>query len=244
MRRAIVFIRSYFCAVLSCLYLFTVGFLFARNRSLVYRLCSHFGYDYQSPEARIPTIEAIIPTANLSEVVPESVSVQIRDPVSVVGNISLLETIVIAKLVQLHKPSRLFEIGTFDGRTTLNMAANAPREAIVYTLDLPRDQLDSTKLPIVSGDKQYIDKPTSGSRYLGTDYGMKIVQLYGDSATYDLSPFFNEMDFVFIDGSHSYEYVMNDSRLALKLLRDGKGIILWHDYNTPYWEGVTSFSFR
>ena len=43
------------------------------------------------------------------------------------------------------------------------------------------------------------------------------------------------MDFIFVDGSHSYDYVLNDSRKALSLLRGGKGIILWHDY--PGWTG-------
>ncbi len=47
------------------------------------------------------------------------------------------------------------------------------------------------------------------------------------------------MDFVFIDASHTYEYVLSDSRAALKLLRRGGGtkVILWHDYGE--WEGVT-----
>jgi hypothetical protein len=45
------------------------------------------------------------------------------------------------------------------------------------------------------------------------------------------------VDFVFVDGSHSYEYVLNDSRHALKLIRNGKGVILWHDYGT-FWKGV------
>jgi hypothetical protein len=66
----------------------------------------------------------------------------------------------------------------------------------------------------------------------------KICQLYGDSATFDFTPFFG-MDFIFIDGSHSYEYVLNDSRKAIQLLREGKGVILWHDYATEWWEGVT-----
>jgi hypothetical protein len=120
------------------------------------------------------------------------------------------------------------------------MASNCSHEAKVYTLDLPKDKLYSTKLPIVpgdKGDKMFIDKEISGSRYLGKDCERKIIQLYGDSATFDFSPFFNMMDFIFIDGSHSYEYVLNDSKQALKLLRNGKGVILWHDYDL--WGGVT-----
>ena len=44
------------------------------------------------------------------------------------------------------------------------------------------------------------------------------------------------MDFIFVDGSHAYDYVMNDSMIALKLLKEGKGVILWHDYIG--WVGV------
>jgi hypothetical protein len=37
---------------------------------------------------------------------------------------------------------------------------------------------------------------------------------------------------VFVDASHAYSYVVNDTRLALALVRPG-GIVLWHDYVSP-----------
>ena len=43
---------------------------------------------------------------------------------------------------------------------------------------------------------------------------------------------------VFVDGVHSFEYVMNDSKIAFKLLRNEKGLIIWHDYNSSH-PGVT-----
>ena len=45
------------------------------------------------------------------------------------------------------------------------------------------------------------------------------------------------MDFVFVDGSHSYDYVLHDSETALQLLRQGQGVVLWHDYGK--WPEVT-----
>ena len=45
---------------------------------------------------------------------------------------------------------------------------------------------------------------------------------------------------IFVDGAHSYEYVLHDSRHALKLLKDGKGLILWHDYDKIWWIGLTN----
>jgi predicted O-methyltransferase YrrM len=123
----------------------------------------------------------------------------------------------------------IFEIGTFDGRTTLNLATNAPG-AEVHTLDLPPGR--PTALPLKGGDDVYIDKPQSGSRFLGTDCAPRIRQHFGDSATFDFTPFESRVDMVFVDGAHSAEYVRSDSMNALKLLRDGRGIIAWHDYGT------------
>lgn len=210
-----------------------VGFLFEKNRLFIEKICAQFGYVKKKPIPIVPTIE-------LAEVVSEHVPIQVREPVAIDGNISLAEIAVLSKLVKRYTPNRLFEIGTFDGRTTLNLAANASEEAEIYTLDLPKDKLSATDLPLEAGEEKYVDKAVSGARFLGTDCEQKITQLYGDSATFDFSPFFNTVDFIFIDGSHSYEYVLNDSKQALELLRDGRGLILWHDYGKPWWLGLTT----
>lgn len=213
----------------ACLYRFTLGFLFARNRSVLSTLCFYFGH------VRRP--DPIVETVKLSEIIPGDGPIQMHAVAGQDGNITLLEMAVIARLIKLYNPGKIFEIGTFDGRTTLNMAANCSEGTEIYTLDLPKHELDSTALPLAQGDKPFINKEISGSRYSGTDYEKKITQLYGDSAKFDLSPFLNAIDFIFIDGSHSYEYVMGDSKQALKLLRNGQGVILWHDYGK--WKGVT-----
>ena len=50
--------------------------------------------------------------------------------------------------------------------------------------------------------------------------------------------YIDKIVFMFVDGSHSYEYRMSDSKLAYNLVRRG-GYILWHDYGSPYWPDVT-----
>lgn len=232
MKRLSVFIKSYVFAALSSLYLFTAGVFVARHRAWLLQICKHFGYNPEPP--RTP---CLIPVIALAEVVPENIDFQLRAAVRTGGNTSLLETVTIAKLVRANSPRTLFEIGTFDGRTTVNMAANSPADSRVYTLDLPREQLNATELPLEPGDHLWIDKEISGARYRGTDVEGKITQLYGDSALFDFSPYFGAVDFIFIDGSHSYEYVLKDSETALRLLRDGRGVIVWHDYGPC--EGAT-----
>lgn len=153
------------------------------------------------------------------------------------GNVSAFELATIAKLVADRRPQTMLEIGTFDGRTTLNLAANAPEDARVYTLDLPREGLGETRFDISRGDRHYVDKPASGARFAGTEPARRITQLYGDSATFDFSPFEGAIDLVFVDGAHTYDYVISDSQAALRLLRGGRGTILWHDYDS--WPDVT-----
>src|ERR1700733_484438 len=157
------------------------------------------------------------------------------------GNVSDFEIDVINRLVKYNDPKTIFEIGTFDGRTTLNMASHSGQDARVFTLDLPPSSIDETALTIDAGDRLFIDKPASGIRFVGTDVAHKIKQLFGDSATFDFSSFAGKIDFLFVDGSHSYEYVIKDSLTALNLIKPN-GIILWHDYvpegPTP-WPGLT-----
>jgi len=181
--------------------------------------------------------KTIIPKIGLSELIPEDVFIQIHQSGSADGNISMPELMSINRAIGFHKPLNLFEIGTFNGRTTLNMASNCSEKSKVYTLDLPKEKINTTILPLAPGEKSFIDKEIIGSNFLETDYTKKIIQLYGDSATFDFSHFNNNIDFIFIDGSHSYEYVLNDSKKALSLLKNGKGVIMWHDYGG--WIGVT-----
>ena len=230
MQRVMAFIIRYLYAAGSCGYLFTVGWLFAKHRPLLSAIGAHFGY-------ATSTHRAMLPTLALSAVAPEQTAIQLREPIAVDGNVSALELMVIAKLIRHHLPRQLFEIGTFDGRTTLNMAANAPEGATVYTLDLPRGHTGVTRYPLDPSERVYVEPPPVGLRYTGTDVEHQITPLFGDSATFDFSPFVNRVDFVFVDGSHAYDYVLSDSRRARQLLREGRGVILWHDY--AIWDGVT-----
>ena len=174
----------------------------------------------------------------------QSKGMKILEPEFVDGNISLVELSCINQLVKKYKPKIIFEFGTFDGRTTLNLAANAPLNAKIYTLDLPRKPT-RTKYKLYKGknavysDNTYIAGRAVGKRFKNSKYSSKIFQLYGDSASFDYSDLFNTIDFVFIDGSHAYQYVKNDTEAAFKLLRKGKGVIVWHDYGN--WPDVTIF---
>jgi predicted O-methyltransferase YrrM len=214
------FVQSYAKALVACGHLFSVGFLSAGNRRLIEKLPRHLGFGEQPPTPGLPQA----PLASILTGVP----VVVKEAAGVDGNVSVIELLVLATQVRRLQATRIFEIGTFDGRTTLNFAANAP-DAEVHTLDLPQDQ--QAALTIKIGDEKYIEKPTSGRRFLDTSEAARIVQHYGDSATFDYTPFTRTMDFIFVDGAHSTEYVRNDTEKALQMVRPG-GVIAWHDYGT------------
>jgi predicted O-methyltransferase YrrM len=154
------------------------------------------------------------------------------------GNVTPVELLTLNSLVRAQAPRRIFEIGTFNGRTTLNLALNAP-EAEVFTLDLPAEAADQTALAVDEREKKWVRKASIGDQFRGAPEAARarITQLLGDSATFDYGPYENSVDFVFVDGSHEYRYVLNDTRRAFSLLRDGRGTIVWHDYGV--WPGVT-----
>jgi predicted O-methyltransferase YrrM len=224
MRRAGPFARRYLFAAGATPYLFTLGLTSPRHRALIHTIASHFGFSE----------DVVLPPVTPDELLAGAQVVQARDLVADEFSVSFLELLVLSTIVSRARPLRLFEIGTFQGRTTINLALNAPDTAQVYTLDLPPDSA-ATALPVEELEVPYIQKAIRADR---PDMGSRIVQLHGDSATFDFSQFYGQIDFVFIDGSHSRSYVHNDSEVALKLVRDRPGTIVWHDYGTS-WPGVT-----
>ncbi len=167
-------------------------------------------------------------------------AIQLVETRKLKGNVRLSELAILAKAAAAVAPgNEIIEIGTFDGRTTLNLAINSVPPVRIITLDLPRDQVP--KFPLNIGEYKLANKPISGARYrncqaIWSRDVSRIVQLLGDSATFDWSPYHGKAGLVFVDGSHTYENVQSDSQVALDLIAPG-GLVVWHDYGV--WEEVT-----
>ena len=127
-------------------------------------------------------------TKQISDIIEDRADVTMVETAACDGNVSLTEVLVINLLVKEYSPDGIFEIGTFDGRTTLNMAMNSREDTKIWTLDLPGDQVESTKFLLHDWEKEYVDKEVSGRRFSERNMTKKISQLYGDSATFDYFP--------------------------------------------------------
>lgn len=181
--------------------------------------------------------QAILPEAPLARLVPRGVADLRVPPLDTgCGNVSPYELLVLSLLARGRAPRCLFEIGTFDGLTALALAANAPDDAIVHTLDLPAAEESGTRFPLADSERSFVRKPESGARLRGSPHAAKVRQWLGDSGKFDFAPWRGKADLIFVDGSHACEYVRSDSLNALAMAAPG-GLILWHDFGGS-WTGV------
>jgi predicted O-methyltransferase YrrM len=138
-----------------------------------------------------------------------------------------------------HGAAPIVEFGTFDGRTTYNLALNVQRGSTrgaagvkVVTIDahIPDD--------LSNADKRAYGEFVPGQRFLDAEPEIRsrIEFILSDSRHVDLSDLNGQCGLVIVDGGHSHDVCASDTRKALELVRPG-GVIVWDDY-TPYWPGV------
>jgi len=141
-------------------------------------------------------------------------------------SLPLHELASLALITKVVKPKQIFEIGTYSGRTALNFAQNSPEDCIVWTLDLPATETNA----LTNAPDDNTERPTyTGMDYKGKDVEHKIRQLRGDYLTFDFSPYFSNIDMVFVNGNHYYEAVKSDTANALKMVKPN-GYVIWHDF--------------
>jgi predicted O-methyltransferase YrrM len=130
----------------------------------------------------------------------------------------------LASLGRALKVRSVFEIGTFIGLTAWTLARNLP-DAVITTLDIP-----STAEPRLALEKDDLHRASEDRLiYKTLPESTRIKQLWGDSAEFDFSRWFGEIDLAYVDGAHSEEYVASDTENALKTMSPD-GAIVWDDY--------------
>lgn len=175
---------------------------------------------------------------NIYDIVPPGTGIVLENMVTRDGNVAPFELMCIALLCSYFKPEKILEIGTFDGNTTLQLALNSPGGSEIYTVDLPYDR-DRGELNLPAADLKYVtERKHLGLKYNASSVSYKVKQVFADSAQYDFSRL-TGVEFVFIDGCHSYDYVKNDTEKVFKILKQ-PGVVLWHDYSV-HWPGVWNY---
>jgi len=158
------------------------------------------------------------------------------DTIAVDGPVAQHGSLVLTAIAKLLECERIFEFGTYRGETSWLLAHNLP-SARIYTLDFEGvEAARNARLELT--DPELYTAGDRGTRFCGTREGRSITQLFGDSATFDFSPYRGNIDLVYIDASHSYSYVRSDTEAALDMLSD-LGSIMWDDYT--HYSGVYAY---
>lgn len=141
--------------------------------------------------------------------------------------ISLLEEL------SKHRISRVLEIGTASGGTLFMYTRIADKDATIVSVDLPGGTFGggypTKKIPLYKSfalPEQRLELIRDDSHSIET---LKMVE-----DIFDQQP----VDFLFIDGDHTYEGVKSDYEMYSKLVSKN-GFIAFHD--TLYAEGVARF---
>ena len=160
-----------------------------------------------------------------------------------VGGLTLLELFVLIAAARSVGAKRVFEIGTFLGSTTLNMALNIPDDGTVFTLDL--GDYDTESIVQDAADAPLTElhlSSRSSLDFLGSPVQYKIMALIGNSMVFDFSPWDKSIELVFIDGGHNFDTVKSDSENAFRMARKNKpSCVLWHDYGNRDYSGLTDY---
>lgn len=146
------------------------------------------------------------------------------------GGTAIAELTTLALCAAITSPNKVFEIGTFNGRTTATLILNCPPNTRVLSLDLPPEERDyESEANFISTDRRLIAQRQLASYVYDQGLEDRFEQLLGDSMEFDPSPHANTVDFGFIDGAHGLDFVRNDTEKMSKMLTE-RSIVFWHDY--------------
>jgi len=140
-------------------------------------------------------------------------------PISFLGGGSMVTDITLLKSLADTIPNcSYFEIGTWRGESVANVASVAHH---CTTLNLSVEEMNNLGWP-----KEYADLHGCFSKEL-----TNVTHVFGDSKIFNFNGLQSKYDLIFIDGDHSHEYVINDTRKIWEnVIKPEQTVIVWHDY--------------
>jgi predicted O-methyltransferase YrrM len=181
-------------------------------------------------------IEFILPTRALKDILPGADLAEVRLLPRIIRShlwaMPEHELLTLGAIIRMVHPQRVVEFGTFQGGSTLVMAANMECGGRVVTIDLDPSQRETHEHGLGTGLLDF----DVGCLFRGTRYAPMIEQRFSNTLHVDAHDLVGSADLVFIDADHTYPFVKRDTAKALTFVRPG-GWLLWHDYT---WERENS----
>jgi predicted O-methyltransferase YrrM len=133
-------------------------------------------------------------------------------------------------LIRLSCKKNILEIGTWYGKTTYEIASNFP-EKTIFTMDYMEDDL-----VLSEHETKHRASKEDLCKYANEEALNNVCFIYANSHIYNFDKFKKSgtiIDFIFIDGDHSFDGVKIDTEKSIDYLKkNGGGTIAWHDIHT------------
>jgi hypothetical protein len=162
----------------------------------------------------------VFPTLSFQEIDPfvweEAAELKITPYAFLSGSSMATDFALLQMLCRRYHVNTYLEIGTWRGESVANVA---PFVKAAFTLNLPDETLQKMGM-----SQAYIDSHRFYSKNMSN-----VTHLFGDSATFNWTPYLQNCNLIFIDGDHSTAAVQRDTQTALALRKNNDAILVWHD---------------
>lgn len=157
-----------------------------------------------------------LPTIEISDLLGEIE--ETIDNYSFLSGTSLVTDIFLLKsLAKKFDKCIYLEIGSWRGESVFNVSEVAKT---CYSVTLSSEEMLSMNF-----DQKFID--VHGVFSKGKE---NIITIGKNSQFFDFSTLNEKFDLMFIDGDHTFEGVLSDTKKVFELRRNENSIIVWHDY--------------
>jgi predicted O-methyltransferase YrrM len=196
-----------------------IGTLAANPKSIGKVLLDPEELTFQNRVARSYGLADGLPTVDLLDVVP-GLDETITPYCFMNGSSRTVDLAFLKALARRIPRCRYLEIGTLRGESIVNVAQVAEE---CVSVSLSEEEMLEFGWPA-----NYVK---NNGLFLKNIPNLK--RIGHNSRTFDFSTL-GKFDMIFVDGDHSYEGVVADTRTAFGLLRNDQSVIVWHDYGMEY----------
>ena len=169
-----------------------------------------------------------LPVIDLADVAP-NLNEEIKSFTFLDGTSRVIDIALLKALAKRFSGCEYLEIGSWRGESILNVAPHCRQ---CTSLSLSKDEMRKFNFSEAAiGLDGFL---------INSIPNLKLIA--HNSLTFNFDSLQQKFDLIFVDGDHSHDAVLSDTRNVFKLLRDERSIIVWHDcgnfYEDQRWEVI------